>query len=1144
MGAERPIHSAGPLSAAHECARRDAAQRSMNRNQRQSRLDRTADRSSVVGDSWDCTFAHVADRSGVLRYAFAVLATVLAVTLQLALMPLTGNQFPFLTFSFELVFVAWFCGPGPSLLALGLSLVSIPLVLDPIGYWTIRGFPAQLAFLLYVPVGVGVALLGGSMRTAQLHAQASEALVRREQEALRASEQRFRTMVDAAPVLFWVSDADHKYTYFNRAWLEFTGPTTHHEAGEGWVGAIHPEDLDRCLETRATAHRNRQPLILIYRLRRQDGEYRWVLEHGVPWATGDGVFLGYIGSGTDVTEQRRLEEQRNQLLEELEARQAFTEAILRQVPAGILVADARTERLFLSNHEAHRIVQGVFEPGQRMEDYDQSLALVGLHEDGSRFQPDDWPLARAMRRGEVVKDEEIEVQRSDGSRLTISVNAGPVKDQAGGIVAAVAAFHDITDRKQADRAIREKEERFRILAEAIPQIVWISGPNQSIVYLNRRWFEYTGLSEEETYRAQSWESVVHPDDLERVKAGVTRCIDEGRPFEDEYRLKDRDGSYRWFLGRAVRVTDQAGRVVAVMGTATDIDDRKRAEQSACFLADASATLAALVDEASTLQQVARLAVPHFADWCVVDMAGADGAPSRLAVAHADPGKVALAEEMQKRYPPHSHSSNHVSGILKSGTPKLVSEVTDEMLATGTRDEEHFRLLRELGLRSYMGVPLPGRDGSIGVISFIASESGRRYGPDDLRLAQDLACRAAVAVENARLYEQSKEADRRKDEFLDTLAHELRNPLASILNVLHLMTRSRGADHEADRAMAERLVKHLARLVDDLLDVSRINKGKIELRKEVVELTPIVDRVVQVVSHAADERRHDLMVSLPEAPVLVNVDPTRLEQILWNLLSNAVKYTEPGGQIAVTARRHEGDLVLHVRDTGIGIPAEVLPHVFEMFSRIRPATYPGQGGVGIGLGLIKSLVELHGGTIEAHSDGLGKGSEFLVRMPVVWNTPAPLKPDPPCAFREPSGAAPGRQRILIVDDNKDAATSLASLLSMLDGHTVEVAHDGPSAIAMALVFDPEIVILDIGMPRMDGYELARRLRRIPQFQETRLLALSGWGRAKDREKSRDAGIDHHLVKPLDYEVLRDLLSQRSAQQPSEANLAVTGNQRVP
>ena len=602
---------------------------------------------------------------------------------------------------------------------------------------------------------------------------------------------------------------------------------------------LHPEDRSRCLEVYSTAFARRRPFGMTCRLRRHDGEYRWLLDNGAPWLAADGAFLGYIGSCMDVTEQKRLEEQRDRLLAELEARHAFTEAVLRQVPAGILVADAMTGTLFLSNKEAHRFVHGELEPGHRMEEYDEAFELKGFHADGTGYGPDEWPLVRALHKGEVVKDEEIDVVCGDGTPLTLSANAGPVRDLSGQVVAAVAAFHDITDRKRAERA-------------------------------------------------------------------------------------------------------------------------------AHFLADASTTLAELVDEDRALQQLAQLAVPHFADWCVVDMVGPDGLPQRLAVAHVDPQKVALAHDVHREYPPNVHAKAGLFQILRSGEAEMVEEVTDEMLTAGARDERHLRILRELGLRSYIGVPLRGRAGTLGVISFIAAESGRRYGPADLRLAQDLAGRAAIAVENARLYEELKDADHRKDEFLATLAHELRNPLAPIRNALRLMAVPQGVDREKERARAERLVVHLSRLVDDLVDVARINRGGIELRKEVVELARVVNRAVEAVQHLAQDRGHDLSVSLPEQPIYLDADPTRLEQVVWNLLSNAIKYTAPGGRIRLAARIGADHVLISVADDGIGIKPETLPHIFDMFARTDSRLTRSEGGLGIGLGLVKMLVEQHGGTIRGES----------------------------------------------------------------------------------------------------------------------------------------------------------------------------------
>ena len=369
----------------------------------------------------------------------------------------------------------------------------------------------------------------------------------------------------------------------------------------------------------------------------------------------------------------------------------------------------------------------------------------------------------------------------------------------------------------------------------------------------------------------------------------------------------------------------------------------------------------------------------------------------------------------------------------------------------------------------------------------------------------------------------READRHKDEFLATLAHELRNPLAPIRNALSLMRYSAavGADFEAERTMAERQVAHLAHLVDDLMDIARISRGKIQLRKEPLELAPVVRRAVEAIQFTLEGRGHALVVSLPDGPIRLEADPTRLEQILWNLLSNAAKYTEPGGRIRLEGQRVAGEVVIRVRDTGIGIEREMLPRIFEMFTQVDHRSTRALDGLGIGLGLVKSLVEMHGGTITAGSDGPGMGSEFVVRLPAL-----PAGRETPAVAAPGHGAAPAPgppRRILVVDDNADAALSLAKLLRRLYGQEVRVAHDGPEALDVAEEFRPEVVLLDIAMPAMDGYEVARRLRRRPAFAGTMLVALTGWGQESDRRESREAGFDRHLVKPVDPEEIRALMT---------------------
>ncbi len=446
-----------------------------------------------------------------------------------------------------------------------------------------------------------------------------------------------------------------------------------------------------------------------------------------------------------------------------------------------------------------------------------------------------------------------------------------------------------------------------------------------------------------------------------------------------------------------------------------------------------------------------------------------------------------------------------------------------MLVQGAKDERHLRLIRSLGLKSYICVPLVVSGNPLGVLTFATAESGRRYTDTDLALAKDLAHRAAVAIENTRLYQALREADRRKDEFLATLAHELRNPLAPIRNSLQIlkMPRLDAATVERSRDMMERQVHQLVRLVDDLLDVSRVMRGKIELRKERVELSTVVARAVETVQPLIEAQGHDLTVQLPSESLALDADPVRLAQVVANLLTNAAKYTEANGGIRLTAQREGGEVVLCVRDTGIGIAPDMLPHIFELFVQADHSSTKAQGGLGIGLTLVKNLVEMHHGTVEANSAGLGRGSEFVIRLPLMPQQERQRN-------EEDNGEAPHEparssgHRLLVVDDNRDAADSLAMLLR-LQGHEVRVAHDGLAALELAKGYRPEMVFLDIGMPGMDGYEVARRLRRQPGLENVRLAALTGWGQAEDRRRTAEAGFDHHLVKPAEPNALESLLS---------------------
>jgi signal transduction histidine kinase/ActR/RegA family two-component response regulator len=568
---------------------------------------------------------------------------------------------------------------------------------------------------------------------------------------------------------------------------------------------------------------------------------------------------------------------------------------------------------------------------------------------------------------------------------------------------------------------------------------------------------------------------------------------------------------------------EGGKVQGFFSLVSDVTASKQAEQDARFLADASAALAGLVDYESTLQKVARLAVPAFADWCGVDLLADDGTLKRVAIAHVDPAKLALVQELRRRFPPDPDAPYGVWHILRTGRSEMTPDITDEYVAAAVKDQEQAGMIRELGLRSYIGVPLAARGKVLGVLTFVAAESGRRYSAADLAVAEDLAHRAAVAIENARLYQRLRDADRRKDEFLAMLAHELRNPLAPIRNGLHVLRRTGTDPAAADRVtgMIGRQVEHLVRLVDDLLDVGRIMRGTIELRRRPVELAAVVARAVEAVQPEIDARGHRLVVELPPDPVRVDGDEVRLTQVVGNLLTNAAKYTDAGGTIRLTAGREDGRAVLRVADTGIGIAPDQLARIFDMFVQADRGTKRAQGGMGIGLTLVRTLVELHGGTVEAHSAGPGRGSEFIVRLPLGseggGRANGEARPaDDPAQPRPPS-------KVLVVDDNTDAAESLAVLLR-LQGHSVRVAHDGPAALELAGSDPPEVAFLDIGMPHMDGLELARRFRNDPRLAGVRLIALTGWGQEEDRRRTREAGFDLHLVKPAEPDVLHRVFAE--------------------
>ena len=489
------------------------------------------------------------------------------------------------------------------------------------------------------------------------------------------------------------------------------------------------------------------------------------------------------------------------------------------------------------------------------------------------------------------------------------------------------------------------------------------------------------------------------------------------------------------------------------------------------------------------------------------------ADERIAIVGPDyctPGTRSLTG----RYPLESFGS----------TPRLSSgrvAVVDDIAGPSDLGETTRRTCRALGIAAFIVAPLL-RDGRLVWTLSVHSATPRTWTPDEVALVREAGERTWADVQRARAQAELALANRRKDEFLATLAHELRNPLAPIRNGLQITRLSTRNDETLQRvvAMMDRQLTHLVKLVDDLLDVARIGAGKIVLERRPVDVAEVLARSIERVRALLDERDHTLDVEVPAGSVMVDADAERLAQVFTNLLSNAAKYTERGGRVSVRLEVAGEEAVVQVADTGIGIAPEDLSHVFDLFSQARAPGGGAEGGLGIGLALVRKLVEIHGGSVTAHSDGWGRGCTMSVQLPLLRVASAS---EGPSHVAPPAPAAAGRT-VVVADDNVDAADSLGMLLRF-EGHDVTIVHDGEAAVAAVQARRPDVVVLDLGMPGMDGLEAAKRIRAMPGGHEVKLIALTGWGQDSDRARTREAGFDHHLVKPADPAEVAALLRGR-------------------
>ncbi|MCY1071504.1 PAS domain S-box protein [Nannocystis sp. RBIL2] len=700
--------------------------------------------------------------------------------------------------------------------------------------------------------------------------------------------------------------------------------------------------------------------------------------------------------------------------------------------------------------------------------------------EGRELPLEQTPLRLAIATGAPVTDVEVDLVLPDQTVITLLGNAAPLFDAAGAVRGAVGACLDVSERERLREQLQHHEERLRLAMEGAELGEWEMDLRTQRAFWSPLTRELLGVAPDTPITFELYESRLHPDDLGRDRCAVAECLATGK-YQNEYRIPLAGGGWRWIDSRAKLVRDTQGQIVRMFGVVSDITARKEAEEAR-----------------ARSEERLRLILESAKDYAIFTV------DARGIVTSWNAGANNV----------FGHEEHEIVG--KDGAVLFTPEdrargVPEKEIRAARRDgrahSERWHLRKD-GTRFWgSGLMMPLRDGGEyhGFLKIMRDWT-------EARRSKELLERQAEAL---------RLADRRKDEFLATLAHELRNPLAPLRNGLAIVRRA-GVDEEmAERAQAmmERQLGQMVRLIDDLLDISRISRGKIELRKERVALAQALQSAIETVQPLIEHHHHELTVeSLPE-PVCVEGDAVRLAQVFANLLGNAAKFTPPGGHIWLTVERRSGEVVVRVKDNGIGIEPEMLPRVFDLFAQVTEAHERSQGGLGIGLSLVKQLVEMHGGTVEARSGGLDMGSEFTVHLPIAPSSSRPAEP-PALACEAVQGAG---HRVLVVDDNRDAALSLAEFLELI-GCDTRVAHDGLEGLRLAAEFSPEVVFLDIGMPTMNGYETARRMRAEPWGEKPVLVALTGWGQEEDKARAREAGFDRHIVKPAAPEVLEALLAE--------------------